>query len=107
MKEKEDGFDKEIEKAIDGLNKLHDDSGKTVGFVVICGYKSGLKDGDIQFKVAGAGSLVELAMMMYVASKNDKKYAMIFEAVGKIREEKEREEPVPLKLIPTIDKFFE
>jgi len=106
IKEKEKGFDKEIEKMINGLNKFHDNSSKTISFVVICGYKSKVKEGEIQFKVAGAGDLAQLATMMYVASKNDKRYAMIFETVMKIHEGEQSKEPVQLKLRPTISRSF-
>lgn len=104
---KDEDFEERVKEIIEKLNQLHDDSDQTVGFVLICGYDEGEKlGGNINFRVAGGGDVTLLALMMYVAAKDDERYSMIFDATVKLREEKRSEEPIPLKLRPTIDKSF-
>lgn len=104
---KEEDFDEKIKEIIEKLNQLHDDSDKAVGFVLICGYEDELKNKEIQFRVAGAGETTLLALMMYVAARDDKKYSMIFDAAIGLGEEKKEQELIPFKLLPTINKSFD
>jgi len=104
---KDEDFEKKVKEIIEKLNQLHDESDQTVGFVLICGYDRGKeKGGDINFLVAGGGDSTLLALMMYVAVKDDERYSLIFDAAVRLREEKRSEELIPLKLRPTIDKSF-
>ena len=104
---KEEDFDEKVKEIIEKLNQLHDESNKIVGFVLLCGYDDGEEPGgNINFRVAGGGDVTLLALMMYVAAKDDEKYSMIFNAAVNLREEKKGEEPIPLKLRPTINKSF-
>ena len=103
----EEDFDEKLREVIEKLNQLHDTSNQTVGFVLICGYDTGKeKGGDINFRVAGGGDSTLLALMMYIAAKDDERYSLIFNAAMKLREEKKSEELIPLQLRPTIDKSF-
>jgi len=104
----EEDFDEKLREVIEKLNQLHDTSNQTVGFVLICGYDTGKeKGGDINFRVAGGGDSTLLALMMYIAAKDDERYSLIFNAAMKLREEKKSEELIPLQLRPTIDKSFD
>jgi len=105
MKEKD--FDKKVQEITDKLNQLHDESNKAVCFVFLCGYEDELKDKQLLFRVAGAGELTQLALMTYVAAKDDERYSMVFDAAVELREEKRSEEPILLKLRPTIDRSFD
>lgn len=105
---KDEDFEERIKEIVEKLNSLHDDSDQAVGFILICGHGGGEEeDGNIDFRVAGGGDVTLLALMMYVAAKDDEKYSMIFDAAIKLGEKKKSEELVPLKLRPTIDRFFE
>ena len=105
---KDEDFDEKVKEVIEKLNQLHDDSEKTVGFVLICGYDSGEEPGgSINFRVAGGGDVTLLALMMYAAVKDDERYSIIFDTVLKLREEKKSEELIPFNFFPTIDKSFD
>jgi len=105
---KDEDFEIRLKEIIEKLNSLHDESGQTVGFILICGYDEGKeKGGDINFRVAGGGDSTLLALMMYVAAKDDERYSLIFDAAVGLREEKKNEELVLLELRPTIDKSFD
>ena len=104
----DEDFEEKLKEVVEKLNQLHDDSDQTVGFVLICGYDEGKeRGGNINFRVAGGGDITLLALMMYVATKDDERYAAIFNAAVKLREEKRSEEIIPLQLQPTIDKSFD
>jgi len=104
---KEGDFDEKVREIIEKLNQLHDMSSETIGFILICGYDTEKeKGGDINFRVAGGGDSTLLALMMYVAAKDDERYSLIFDAAMKLREEKS-EELIPLQLRPTIDRSFD
>lgn len=106
---KEEDFSRKIKEITDKLNQLHNESDKAVGFILLCGYEDKLKDGQLLFRVAGGGDSTLLALMMYVAAKDDKRYSIIFNAAIRLREEKEEwEEPelIPFTLFPTIDRSF-
>lgn len=106
---REEDFDKKIQEITDILNRLHDDSNKAVGFIFICGYEDELKDGQLLLRVAGAGDSAQLALMTYVAAKDDKRYSMIFNAAIRLREEREEKEErelIPFRFFPTIDRSF-
>lgn len=104
---KEEDFDKKLQEITDKLNQLFDESNKTIGFVLLCGYEDKSKNGQILFRVAGAGETTLLALMMYVAARDDKKYSMIFDAAIGLGEEKKEQELIPFKLLPTINKSFD
>jgi len=105
---KEEDFDERVKEIMEKLNQLHEDSKKTVGFVLLCGYDDGKEPGgNVNFRIAGGGYVTLLALMMYAAAKDDEKYSMIFNAAIRLREEKKSEELIPLKLRPTIDRFFD
>ena len=105
---KDEDFEERLKEIVEKLNSLHDDSNQTVGFVLICGYDEGKeKGGGVNFRVAGGGDVVLLALMMYAAAKDDERYSAIFNAAVELWEEKKSEEPVLLKLRPTIDKSFD
>jgi len=104
----DEDFEERLKEIMEKLNSLHDDSGQTVGFVLICGYDEGKeKGGDLNFRVAGGGDVTLLAVMMYAAVKKDERYSAIFDAAVKLCEEKKSEELIPLQLRPTIDKSFD
>jgi len=104
MKEKD--FDKKIQKITDELNQLHDESNKAVSFVLICGCDDELKDGQLLLRVSGAGELTQLALMTYVAAKDDERFSTIFNTAIRMREEKQEQELIPFNFFPTIDKSF-
>jgi hypothetical protein len=104
----DEDFEEKVKEIIEKLNNLHDESSQTVGFVLICGYDEGKeKGGNINFRVAGGGDSTLLALMMYVAAKDDERYSLVFNAALKLREEKKNEDPILLKLRPTIDRSFD
>lgn len=103
---KEEDFDKKIQEITDKLNQLYDESNKAVGFILLCGYEDKLKDKQLSFRVAGAGELTSLALMTYIAAKDDERFSMIFNAAVKLQEEEKEPVLVPFKLLPTIDKSF-
>ena len=104
----DEDFEERLKEIVEKLNSLHDDSNQTVGFILICGYDEGEeKGGNLNFRVAGGGDAILLALMTYAAAKDDERYSAIFDAAVKLREEKKSEELVLLKLRPTIDKSFD
>lgn len=104
MKEKD--FEKKVQKITDELNQLYDESNKTVGFVLLCGYEDKPKDGQLLFRVAGAGELTQLALITYAAAKDDERFSIIFDTAIKLREEKKEQELIPFNFFPTIDRSF-
>lgn len=104
---KEEDFDEKVQEITDKLNQLFDESNKTIGFILLCGYEDESRDGQILFRVAGAGEITLLALMTYVAAKDDERYSMILDAAIGLREEKKEQELIPFKLLPTINRSFD